>query len=165
MVAFVGYANSGKTTLVTQVVKELSARGYRLAVVKHHGHGGEADLPGKDTWRYAQAGAEWVCLAAGRQVAVFHQVRQEPKFEDLLTQFPQADLILVEGYKQEQVCKIEVFRQEAGQNPLGLQENLLAVVADRQLYSGIPHLGLDDIGGVADLLEQRLLQVKKREAL
>ncbi len=70
IVSFVGKANSGKTTLLEKVVRELKLKGYRVAVIKHSPHGFEMDHPGKDSWRLTQAGSDIVALSSSDK-AVF----------------------------------------------------------------------------------------------
>ena len=66
-IAFIGYQNSGKTTLVEKVIAELTRRGLRVGSLKHHGHHGfDIDVPAKDTWRHHQAGSKHVGLVAGK---------------------------------------------------------------------------------------------------
>ena len=57
VLCFVGRSNSGKTTLLEKLVPLLTARGYRLALVKHTHHKYvETDLPGTDTRRLWETG-------------------------------------------------------------------------------------------------------------
>jgi len=156
VISFIGYSGSGKTTLLTKVVGELKHRGYRVGVIKHHAHQQEVDVPGKDSWRYAEAGAATVCLASPRQVAVFHNTEQEYSLAELVSLLPPVDLILTEGFKRENTWQIEVFRPGAGRTPLGMQPRLLAVAAEETLYDGVLHFSLEDVAGIAGLLEQRV---------
>ena len=57
ILSFVGRSNSGKTTLIERVIPELVRAGYKVATVKHAGHGFDLDTEGKDSWRHKQAGA------------------------------------------------------------------------------------------------------------
>ena len=78
IVSIVGRTNSGKTTLIEKLVPALSRRGHRVATIKHHHHGEfEADHPGKDSWRHAQASAVATALAGAHRVAVFQRVERE----------------------------------------------------------------------------------------
>jgi molybdopterin-guanine dinucleotide biosynthesis protein B len=53
----IGHSGSGKTTLIEKLVRELTQRGLRVATIKHAHHSVQLDTPGKDSWRYTQAGA------------------------------------------------------------------------------------------------------------
>lgn len=161
VISFVGRANSGKTTYLEKLIPELKRRGYRLAVVKHDGHGFEMDRPGKDTWRHAQAGADVVCISSPQKVALIRQVAREETLAEVVASLPPVDLILTEGYKKEARpgAKVEVYRAAAQTPPLGAPEELLALVADVDPYGGqAPWLPLDAPAQLADLLEQTLLR-------
>jgi hypothetical protein len=68
----------GKTTLIEQLIPALARRGYRVATIKHHHHGDfQADHPGKDSWRHAEAGAIATALGGTHRLAVFQRVEAE----------------------------------------------------------------------------------------
>lgn len=99
-IAFIGYQNSGKTTLVEKIIKRLTQRGLRVGSIKHHGHKGfDIDQPGKDSWRHAQAGSRHVGLVAPGQYAEYAYTENEVPVGDLLTHYTDVDIVIVEGYK------------------------------------------------------------------
>jgi molybdopterin-guanine dinucleotide biosynthesis protein B len=155
VVSVVGRSDAGKTTFLEKLIPELKARGLRVAVVKHDRHGFEMDRPGKDTWRLRQAGADAVMISAPHQMALIRSgLPEEMLLEDLAAVVgPWVDLVLTEGYKSGDRPKIEVSRLAvAGGELLCTAEELLAVVADGPRPVAVPQFGLDDAGGVADLL-------------
>lgn len=138
-VAFVGRSNTGKTELICRLIPWLSASGLRLAILKHSHH---PDLDrgdqGKDTWRYRQAGAQTVALAAPGLVQVTRSFAGEPPLEQVLSFLaPEADLVLVEGYKTGPLPKVAVLapedRPEAPDYP-----HLIALVSERPVVSPLP---------------------------
>ena len=151
IVSFVGYSNSGKTTFLVKVIQELKARGYRIGVIKHDGHDFEIDHEGTDTWRHRRAGADVVCIAAQEQIAIMKTPVKPLALDEIIALIDGVDLILTEGFKQENKPQIEVNRQ--GTTCLGKKSNTIALVSDQIRYTGVPHFGLDDAKGVADLLE------------
>ncbi|MBM6867370.1 cyclic pyranopterin monophosphate synthase MoaC [Collinsella tanakaei] len=109
--AFIGYQNSGKTTLVEKVITRLTQRGLRVGTIKHHGHKGfEIDQPGKDSWRHAQAGSRHVGLIAPGQYAEYAYTEGEVPVTDLLTHYTDVDIVIVEGYKTAGLPNIVVTR-------------------------------------------------------
>ena len=160
LVAIVGRTNSGKTTLIERLIPALSARGYRIATIKHHHHGDfEADQPGKDSWRHARAGAVATVLASKRRLAVFQQVEDEVPLERIASLFlPHPDLILAEGYRGSLYPKIEVIRRAQNAPPLcSKADQLMAFVTDAHWDVEVPHFGLEAIEELADLLVARCL--------
>ncbi len=129
-IGFVGRSNSGKTTLIEKLLREFVRRGLRVAVVKHtmHRHV-ETDRPGKDTYRYWEAGAAQTVLIAGDRVAMTWRA-QEPSVEEVLPNIQGVDLIIVEGHKQADYPKIEVIRAARDPHRIPGLEHVVACVTD-----------------------------------
>lgn len=110
-VAFVGRHDSGKTAIVCALIAELSARGFDVASIKHHGHVGfDIDVPGKDSYRHRQAGASEVVVASPDAIARIKRVAAEAECDELLATMPGHDLVVVEGYRESGLPCIEVMR-------------------------------------------------------
>ncbi len=156
----VGWHNSGKTTLVVALVRELSARGYRVSTVKHAHHKFDVDTPGKDSWQHRDAGAAEVMVGSENRWALMHELRgaPEPDLDALLSHMSPVDLILVEGFKSAEVDKIEVYRDGLGEPALALTDNRVIAVACgteiANLDRTITRLDPDDVIAVADFIEQ-----------
>jgi len=113
VVGFAGFSGAGKTTLVERLIPVLRARGLRVSVVKHSHHGFESDHPGKDTWRHREAGAyEVLAVSPVRMVLQrsFEQTGDRTVHEVLPALHPGVDWVLVEGYRDSDLLKIEVWR-------------------------------------------------------
>ena len=112
-IAFIGYQNSGKTTLVEKVIAELTRRGLRVGSLKHHGHHGfDIDVPAKDTWRHHQAGSKHVGLICATRWAEYADTREEDEMpaRELLSRYNDVDVVIIEGYKTEGFDNIVVAR-------------------------------------------------------
>lgn len=150
VVAFVAArSGAGKTTLVEKVVACLKGRGFRVGTVKHSGHRARFDREGTDSWRYSRAGADVSVLAAPDMLAVVRMV-QHPTLADAVAQASvDTDIVLVEGFKDLPVPKIEVHRSghcEAlychGRD--GADPCLVAVASDIPVDVDVPLLNLND---------------------
>jgi molybdopterin-guanine dinucleotide biosynthesis protein B len=152
-------SNSGKTTLIEKIVKIMKARGLRVAVVKHASAGFDLDKPGKDSWRFQQAGADTVVLAGPDAMAIMKKIDHEPSPEDLERAAGDADIVIHEGFKTVAKNKIEVFRSGfSGDRPLCVEDrSYLALVSDRPFPVSIPSFDLNDSEGVAAFLEKNIL--------
>ncbi|NJN67254.1 MAG: molybdopterin-guanine dinucleotide biosynthesis protein B [Chloroflexaceae bacterium] len=159
VVSFVGRSGSGKTTFLERLIPVIQQRGYRVGCIKHDAHQFEVDYPGKDSWRLTQAGSQWVALASDSRVAVMGRVEKPPTLDALVACFPEAvDLVLTEGYRQAGKPRIEIVRMARSTCPLGPLAELVALVTDGVFDAPCPTFALDDIAGVADLIEQRFLR-------
>ena len=118
---FAGFSGAGKTTLVEQLIPCLRGRGLRVSVIKHAHHRFDIDHPGKDSWRHRQAGANEVLLASDTRLALQRE-EDRPREAVVLAELAQldarADWVLIEGFKDAPLPKIEVWRAPApGQAP------------------------------------------------
>lgn len=128
VVAVSGVKNSGKTTLIAAMLPHLSTAGIRTAVLKHDGHRFAADSPGTDTHRYLAAGA---CGTAVFDEEKFQLVRRVPvTVEELIPLFPDAELILLEGFKDSAWPKLELVRAGNSDRSVCERSTLLALVTD-----------------------------------
>jgi molybdopterin-guanine dinucleotide biosynthesis protein MobB len=165
IVSIVGRSGSGKTTFIEKLIRELKTRGLRLAVIKHHYHPDfEFDVPGKDSYRLAQAGADHTVVAGPQKIVHVRQLGEEPSLGDVVADIDGVDLIITEGYKLADTPKIEVSRRGAGNAAAGdVSElvapmgRLVAIVSDQRFDLPLPQFGLDDAQGVADLIEAQFL--------
>lgn len=129
ILAVSGVKNSGKTTLITKLLPELKKRGLQVAVIKHDGHDFEADVPGTDSWKYAQAGADGTCVFSAKKYMVV-KYAPAPSVEELVGVFPEADVILLEGFKYSEYPKIEVIRKGNSSELVCDPKYLLGIVTD-----------------------------------
>lgn len=150
-------SNSGKTTLIEKVVPLLKAQGLRVAVVKHASKGFDLDRPGKDSWRFREAGADDVLLLSTDRMALLRELRGGPP-ADIRELLAGADVVLQEGFRLGGTNRIEVFRADvSGAQPLCLHDrSFIALASDRHYDLPVPCFDLNDAGGVADLILQRI---------
>nr|WP_291318113.1 molybdopterin-guanine dinucleotide biosynthesis protein B [Desulfuromonas sp.] len=112
-VSFVAKSGTGKTTLLEKVVAELKRREYKVGTVKHGAHHFDIDHPGKDSFRMAAAGADTVLITSKDKLALIRKHRVEPPLKELIeAHFTDMDIVLVEGFKQNDLPKVEVHRQD-----------------------------------------------------
>jgi molybdopterin-guanine dinucleotide biosynthesis protein B len=163
VISVVGKSDAGKTTLLEKLIRELKARGYRVATVKHDAHSFELDHPGKDTWRHAQAGSDHVVIASPTRIAHIQRIERELTLPEIVATITDADIILTEGYKRGPAQKIEVSRAEKGRELLCNREELIAIASDQRFEMDVPQFGLDDAAGLVDLIEQAFSLRPSRE--
>ncbi|MDA8443265.1 MAG: molybdopterin-guanine dinucleotide biosynthesis protein B [Peptococcaceae bacterium] len=158
VISVVGKSNVGKTTMLEKLLRELKLRGYKVATIKHDAHGFDLDVPGKDTWRHATAGADTVVISSPHKFAMIQNVTEELALEQIVARISGVDLILTEGYKHGDRPKIEVFRQGVYDELVCAADELIAIATDVKFELGIPCYDLDDAAGLVDRIEELFLR-------
>ena len=159
-----GYSGSGKTTLLEKLIPQLTARGLKVSVIKHAHHGFDIDRPGKDSYRHREAGASEVLLSCNDRWALMHERREEAEvtLDELLAHLSPCDLVLIEGFKQEPIPKLEVHRPENGKPPLFPDRpDIVAIATHADIATTLPKLPLNDISAIADFV-MNTLQLQAR---
>lgn len=170
-IAFIGYQNSGKTTLVEKVIAELTRRGLRVGSLKHHGHHGfDIDVPAKDTWRHHQAGSKHVGLICATRWAEYADTREEDEMpaRELLSRYNDVDVVIIEGYKTEGFDNIVVARSGVdrlrGRSSLDLVDGRTLALAcnealARQAFDAgfaTRAININDARAICDLIQDHL---------
>ena len=139
---FVGFQNSGKTTAMEWTIQELTAKGFSVIAVKHHGHGGFPDPFVKDSTKYREAGAA-ASIVEGD--GLLHLEITNPtrwnigKIHKLISCLDY-DLLLIEGYKHEHFPKVVFTRSEDDRDKLKFLDNIHSIIpfckelADKKTY-------------------------------
>lgn len=158
MLCFVGYSGVGKTTLVSRLIAELTARGTRVGAIKRSSHGFQMDREGKDTYRFREAGARAVAIASPTERALIATLAEPLDLAGLARSLPAGlDLVLVEGFKSEVAAKVWVDRVGFDRPPADeLGDDLCAVVTDRELAEippALPRFAADAIDELAHWIE------------
>jgi molybdopterin-guanine dinucleotide biosynthesis adapter protein len=151
-----GHSGMGKTTLLERIVPELQGRGLVVSLIKHSHKDLDIDHSGKDSYRLREAGCAELLLIGRRRWALMHELREdiEPTLPYLLSRLQTCDLVLIEGFKQGDFPKLEVWRAEVGRTPLFPDvPGIEAIATDGNVaIPGLPALALSDISGIADFI-------------
>jgi molybdopterin-guanine dinucleotide biosynthesis protein B len=152
VVGFAGFSGSGKTTLVEQLIPALKLRGLRVSVVKHAHHDFDIDHPGKDTFRHREAGAFEVVVASDRRLALMREFEQPARLtvHQLLAElYEGVDWVLVEGFKDSNLLKVEVWRAANGKPARYLDDDFVVAIATDS-PDQLPHATLRPVLDLTD---------------
>lgn len=160
VVGFAGYSGSGKTTLVERLIPALRLQGLRVSVVKHAHHQFDIDHVGKDTYRHRAAGAFEVVVASDQRLALMREFEQTVQLtvHHLIAElYEGVDWVLVEGFKDSDLLKVEVWRALSNKPARYPDDHFIAAIATDS-PAQLPHptqrpvLDLNDADAVADWL-------------
>ena len=168
VIGLAGWSGAGKTTLLTRVIPYFREQGLRVSVIKHAHHTFDVDVPGKDSWRQREAGAEEVLVSSAHRWALMHELRggREPRLPELLQKMSPVDLVVVEGYKSEPHRKIEVHRSANGKPLLFPGDaGIVGIAADVGVETRLPTAHLDDIPAIAAMLRRSAISLDDLLAL
>ena len=150
----IGRKNSGKTSLVVDLVGYLNSQGVRVGTIKHTHHQHELDTPGKDSHRHRQAGAAAVGILSPAVSAVFLPAQAPDdlfRYQQMAPLFSDCCLVLVEGHSATSGPRVEVWRAATDQDPLAAEDPaILAVVTDDPVDVPVPVWPRADIVFLAD---------------
>jgi molybdopterin-guanine dinucleotide biosynthesis protein B len=141
LLGVVGWSGSGKTALLEKLLPLLTARGCRVNVIKGSHHDVQIEPERKDSARLRAAGATEVMLSSPNRYMLVHELRgaEMPRLGELVDRMKPADITLVEGYRNEAIPKLEVFRREVGKAALYLEDgHIIAVASDMPCPDDLP---------------------------
>lgn len=180
IVAVVGRSGSGKTVTIEYLIGQFSVEGYRVGAIKHVHHSGfTIDTEGKNTWRYAQAGAKVVVAVSPNEVAIIKKTLQEADVSHIvetLKNEESLDIIFIEGHHKLIAKRSDVLKILTTKDTDSLQEILNETVEPILSVSGLiaknsklssiqkyPIIKIPEEGQtLVELIKQQLTNVKKR---
>ncbi len=159
VIAFVGWHNSGKTTLIRNVIKELTLMGVKVGVVKDTKHSElDIDAPGTDSFFYQKDGVKDVALTNPAGMFFFRKGKGFDLDYLIFRMFHDVDLVIAEGFKHiVHIPKIEVARKEISDVPLSdVAANVVAMVSDFET-GHLPRFNFNDTPQIAGFIVQNFL--------
>jgi molybdopterin-guanine dinucleotide biosynthesis protein B len=165
IIGFAATSGTGKTTLIEELISIFKDLDIRVGVIKHSHHPFSIDLPGKDSYRFRQAGADQVLIGASSQWALMANTKDNLSLDDYLQSMDTnaLDIVLVEGFKQLPFPKIEIYRPSLGQPLLSKHDATIIAIAtdDATAIEGDKTLlDLNDAVQIANFIIERFVGVK-----
>ena len=158
IVGIVGWKDVGKTFFVTEIINILVKKGYKVGTIKHAHHDFDIDKPGTDSFKHRQSGANEVIISSSKRWAkiIENENKNEKKLKELLKEFNDVDIVLVEGYKKENHPKIEIISNNSKiiNNEI---KNLVAIVSYEKIDSNIPLFMRNEVENLAEFIIDKYL--------
>lgn len=161
VISIVGKSNSGKTSLLVKIIRNLSKKGYRIGTIKHYNHKFEIDYPGKDSYRHFHAGSDATIIVSPEKLALVKRLSKPLFLNSIIKNFFQGfDLVITEGFKQEHKPKIEVIRKAISKVPICLPQgdNLVVLITDIFIAGYTqPQFKPNEINKIVQFIERKFL--------
>ncbi|MBU1355747.1 MAG: molybdopterin-guanine dinucleotide biosynthesis protein B [Candidatus Edwardsbacteria bacterium] len=154
IISFVGHSNSGKTTLIEQIVRDLARKGYRVGVLKHTHGAIKADKKGTDTDRFRLAGAGISSICDDKLLVRFEKAAGHKPKDIVHALSRELDLLIIEGYKKEHFPKVLFSDQLADADPKGI---IATVGKKKPASSKVRHFQPSKISDIAKWLERDII--------
>ncbi|MCR3760471.1 molybdopterin-guanine dinucleotide biosynthesis protein B [Clostridium felsineum] len=155
-------SNTGKTTLIEGIIKVLKTRNYSIGVLKHDAHKFEIDKEGKDSYRFSKAGADVTIVSSKDKLALIENLKEEKELKDIISMFGYQDLIIIEGYKNNDYPKIEVYRKEVNSELIYStaknKNSFVAIATNEALDINLIQLDINDIEKIAGFIEEKFIK-------
>ena len=157
VIAVVGLSNSGKTRVATNLIRILTARGYRVAAVKHSPHGHQPDRPGTDSALLFGAGAAKVIVSSPERMTTFQRTSGDATLDEIVGSIDSGyDLVVVEGFKGSSVPKVLV---QGAEQISPAPVNVIAVVGENgREGEGVPCYSFQELDGLARQIQGQVLE-------
>ena len=156
----IGRKNSGKTTLVVELITELTQRGLKIGTIKHTGHAYELDTPGKDSHRHRQAGSTPAAIISGPLMGIY--LPSKNPYDKLDHLYSDCDLIIVEGDNRTNAPKIEVWRDQAKEPPIATTDKTIhAIISDDNPTVNQPIWPRNNLAAIADKIIELAAQTNE----
>ena len=149
IICVVGRSNSGKTTVIANLIPKLKKLGYKVATVKHDPHGADLDVNGKDSWILSKSGSDITFVSGPGQFAQFKYLDRDIPLKELAGLAWECDFLIAEGYKDSPYPKVEVLREETGLETLCKEAQLTAVVCDSPINISTRKFSTKEMGKLA----------------
>lgn len=158
VIAISGVKNSGKTTLIEKLIPLLKGKDLKIATIKHDGHDFQPDVEGTDSYRHARAGAYGTGIFSNNRWMVIKE-EKDIDVKSLIQEFPEADLVILEGFKFSDYPKVEIVRGGNSKTPVSKEETVLCYVSDLSKFNkDIPQFNLNEVKDLADFLYEYVIK-------
>ena len=154
IIGIVGWKNTGKTFFVSQIIKKLRSKNYRIASIKHAHHEFDIDHQNTDSYIHRKSGSSQVIISSKRRWVKINELenQNEKKLNELISEITETDIVVVEGYKNENHPKIEVIREKKEVYLHQNIENVVAIISDINLNTNLKQFKKNEIDKIVNFI-------------
>jgi molybdopterin-guanine dinucleotide biosynthesis protein B len=152
IIGLAGWSGSGQTTLIKNLLPELNKINISVSTLKHAHEEFDIDKPGKDSYIHRESGAQEVLVSSKKRFAIISNYKnKESNLYQLIAKLSPVDLIIVEGWKKENIKKIEVYRKEIHKPLLASNDKNIIAIATNDKSINVNNTVLLDINNYEEI--------------
>ena len=154
IVGIVGWKNSGKTYFVSKIIKKLKIKNYRVASIKHAHHEFDIDHKDTDSYIHRKAGSTQVIVSSSKRWVKITELNnlKEQTLNYLLNQLSDTDIVIVEGFKNENHPKIEIIKKCNNDYLFNKISNIQAVISDEKINTDLKQFKKNEIDNIVNFI-------------
>ena len=152
----IGWKNSGKTYFAQKLINYFNSKNLKVASIKHAHHEFNIDKPGTDSYLHRQAGSQEVIVSSSKRWVKINELRntEEKNLNDLLSELNSPDIVIVEGFKNENHSKIEIINNNSEPSTYLFPHlnNVIGIVSDSKIVTSINQFKKNEINIIANYI-------------
>ena len=154
IIGIVGWKNTGKTFFASEIIKKLRSQNYRVASIKHAHHEFDIDHPNTDSYIHRISGSSQVIISSAKRWAKINEIesQNEKKLDELISELSETDIVLVEGYKNENHPKIEVINEKEKNHLYKNIKNVIGIISDLDLDTDLKQFKKNEIDKIVNFI-------------
>ena len=158
IVGIVGWKNSGKTFFASKIINKLKIKNYRVASIKHAHHEFDIDHKGTDSYFHREAGSSQVLVSSSKRWVKITELNnsKEQTLNDLLNQLSETDIVIVEGFKNDNHPKIEIIKKGNDDHLFNKISNIKAVISEEKINTDLKQFKKDEIDNIVNVILEDL---------
>ena len=158
IIGITGWKDVGKTHYASLIIESLVKKGYHVGSIKHAHHDFDIDKPGTDSFKHREAGSSQVVISSAKRWAKIteNNNENEKSLDELVQEFNNVEIIVVEGFKKDNHPKIEILTK--GLNNRNKEtKNVIAIVSNDLKNTTIPVFKENDIENLVGFIIKKIL--------
>ncbi len=158
IIGITGWKDVGKTHYASLIIKSLVKKGYQVGSIKHAHHDFDIDKPGTDSFKHREAGSSQAIISSEKRWAKIteNNNENEKSLDELIQEFHNVEIVVVEGFKKENHPKIEILTKGLNNRNKEIK-NVIAIVSDDLKDNIIPVFKENDIENLVEFIIKKIL--------
>ncbi len=158
IIGVVGWKNSGKTYFVSNIIKKLKLKNYRVASIKHAHHEFDIDHKNTDSYIHREAGSSQVIVSSSKRWVKITELNnsKEQTLSDLINQLSDTDIVVVEGFKNEDHPKIEIITNGNNKYLFNQISNIKAIISEVQIDTNLKQFKKNEIDNIVNFILEEI---------